>query len=201
MAELDVLVRTMPTPNPNAIKFITNHPIKRTGKATFEDPSETRGVRLADELFAVNGVLQLHMFENVVTVTHAESADIQKLKEEVSSVLRTRLAVHDPDFVLEEEKQRDLSALPPDIRRIEEILDETIRPALRADGGDLEVISYKDHILEVKYQGACGSCPSSLFGTLQAITGILQDEFDPELEIVVPDMEEIMGANPYSSYY
>ena len=185
MSELDVLVRTLPTPNPNAVKFISNFPIKNEGKATFENPAQTQGLVLADSLFNVVGVSQLHMFENVVTVTFTEDVDFLKAKDEVISVLKTRLPIHNADFQLENEKQmKDRSLLPDDIRRIEEILDETIRPALQGDGGDLDVISLHDHVLEVMYQGACGTCPSSMFGTLEAIKGILQEQFDPEIDVV-----------------
>jgi Fe-S cluster biogenesis protein NfuA len=71
------------------------------------------------------------------------------------------------------------------MRRIEQILDETVRMHLQGDGGDIEVLKYENHQLEVRYQGACGTCPSSVGGTLEAIQGILRDQFDPEL-IVVP---------------
>ena len=183
----EVLVRTLPTPNPNAIKFIVNCPIKMTGKATFEDPAQTKGLKLADDLFSVSGVKQLYMFENVVTVTHEEDINFEELKDNVIAVLKTRLPIHDPNFVLEEEKKKDRSQLSPEVQKIEEILDNTIRPALQADGGDLEILDYdkEENILEVQYQGACGSCPSSMFGTLEAIRSILKDEYDPGIEIMI----------------
>ena len=183
----EVLVRTLPTPNPNAIKFVVNCPIKNTGKATFEDSSQTHGLRLADDLFGVSGVEQLHMFENVVTVTHAEDVEFNEFRDNIIAVLKTRLPVHDPSFILESEKKKDRSSLSPELQQIEEILDNTIRPALQADGGDLEVLDYdhEEKILEVQYQGACGSCPSSMFGTLEAIRSILKDEYDPAIEIMI----------------
>jgi Fe-S cluster biogenesis protein NfuA len=52
------------------------------------------------------------------------------------------------------------------------------------DGGYLEVLGLTDHTLSIRYQGACGSCPSSLTGTLMAIEGMLKQEVDPELEVV-----------------
>lgn len=183
MSALDVLVRTLPTPNPQAIKFVSNFPIKNQGKATFENNEDPQGVRLAEDLFSIDGVKQLHMFENVVTVTFAEDADESKLKEAVTSVLKTRLPVHDPDFILEAERKRDRSHLSPELQEIEKILDETIRPALQGDGGDIEVIALEDHVLKVMYQGACGTCPSSMYGTLEAIKGILQDQYDPDIDV------------------
>ena len=56
--------------------------------------------------------------------------------------------------------------------------------ALMGDGGYLEVLGLNDHTLSIRYQGACGSCPSSLTGTLMAIEGMLKQEVDPDLEVI-----------------
>ena len=72
----------------------------------------------------------------------------------------------------------------PRLLKINEILDEKVRPYLAGDGGYLEIIDLKDHTLTIRYQGACGSCPSSLTGTLMSIESMLKTEVDPELEVV-----------------
>lgn len=183
----DILIRVLPTPNPNALKFVVNRPIKSKGSATFTRPSEALGVRLAEDLFRVEGVRQLYFFENVITVTHSEDADIDTMRLEIQSVLQTRLAVHDPSFLTDAERKRaEKPQLSGDLKEIDEILDETVRTFLQGDGGDIEVVSYspETHVLEVRYQGACGTCPSSLSGTLDGIQGILMQQFDPEIKIV-----------------
>jgi Fe-S cluster biogenesis protein NfuA len=180
-----VLIRIQPTPNPNALKFVMNMPVKMSGKATFSRPSEAVTVRLANDLFMIEGVRQLHFFENVVTVTYADDAYVDTLQLEVKAVLHTRMPTHDPNFLLEEEKKIvDRSSLSPDLQRIEQILDETVRMFLQGDGGDIEVLRYESHRLDVRYQGACGTCPSSVGATLDAIQGILREQFDPEIEVV-----------------
>ena len=72
----------------------------------------------------------------------------------------------------------------PVIAQINELLDERIRPYLASDGGWLEVVSLEDHTLNIRYEGACGSCPSSLTGTLMAIENMIKEEIDPEIEVV-----------------
>ncbi len=181
----EIFVRVQPTPNPNALKFVTNVNVKNEGKATFARPSEAVGIRLAEDLFAIDGVRQLHFFENVVTVTFADETDPDTLRLEVTAVLQSRLPVHDAGFLVEEERKKvDRSNLPPEIQEIESILDNTVRMYLQGDGGDIEVVALKDRLLEVRYQGACGTCPSSTAATLDAIQGILREQFDPELEVV-----------------
>jgi len=72
----------------------------------------------------------------------------------------------------------------PRIGEINMILDERIRPYLAGDGGWLEVVGLEDNILTIRYEGACGSCPSSLTGTLMAIENMIKEEIDPEITVV-----------------
>ncbi|MEE8222499.1 MAG: NifU family protein, partial [Nitrosomonadaceae bacterium] len=64
-----------------------------------------------------------------------------------------------------------------------ELLDEEIRPYLQGDGGDLHVLGIKDNVLSVHYQGACGTCPSSISGTLRGIENLLRS-IEPDIEVV-----------------
>lgn len=189
MTDLDVLVRVMPTPNPQALKFVSNRPYKLEGKATFSTVDEARGFVLLEGLFQIPGVEQLYLFENVLTVTFAEDYDPFDVQADVTSVIQTRMPAHNPNFQMEEERQKDRSHLPQEVQDIEEILDKTVRPGLQGDGGDIEVIHYdlESKTVEVAYQGACGTCPSAMFGTLEAIKGILQDLYDPEIDIAISD--------------
>lgn len=181
----DILVRSQSTPNPNAFKFVTNCSLKTEGKATFNSPEEAGDLILAHALFDIQGVTQVHFFQNSLTVTHSGQISEEALRDQVESVLKTRLPIHNPDFLSNDEKKpeklRNVSS--PELAQIEEILDRTIRPGLQADGGDIDVISFENHTLKIMYQGACGSCPSSMMGTLDAIQSILQAEFDPEIHI------------------
>lgn len=185
----DVLVRTQLTPNPYALKFVINATVKAEGKATFASPIEAEGLPLVYNIFLVDGVKQVHLFQNTITVTHTGELESGDLAEQVISVIRTRLAVHDPGFGVSAAatpaaKTHELQS--PEIRAIEEILDRTIRPGLQADGGDIEVISFENNDLRILYQGACGGCPSSMMGTLDAIQGILRQELSNDQLTVSP---------------
>ncbi|HSU26227.1 MAG TPA: NifU family protein, partial [Pyrinomonadaceae bacterium] len=72
----------------------------------------------------------------------------------------------------------------PKIAQINAILDERIRPYLAGDGGWLEVVGLEENRLKIRYEGACGSCPSSLTGTLMAIENMIRDEIDPDIEVI-----------------
>ncbi|HBG61850.1 MAG: hypothetical protein A2306_12095 [Omnitrophica WOR_2 bacterium RIFOXYB2_FULL_38_16] len=69
--------------------------------------------------------------------------------------------------------------------KIKAIIDETIRPALKRDGGDLQVVSYKDNVLSIKYQGACGGCPHAAMGTLRFIEQTLKEKVNPDIVVKI----------------
>jgi Fe-S cluster biogenesis protein NfuA len=184
MSSQEVLMRIQATPNPNAWKFLLDRPVLNEGKATYSTPDEAYGNRLALDLLAIDGVKQVHFFQNVVTITHRIDSDPEDIQKQVSSVIQTRLPVHDPSFGIAKSLKELRKNLPEEIQVIEEILDRTVRPGLQGDGGDIEVLKFEDDKVYVHYEGACGTCPSATTGTLMAIEGILRDEFNPNVEVI-----------------
>lgn len=182
--ESEVLIQVQPTPNPNAWKFILDRSVLSEGKATYSTAEEAFGNRLATDLLEVNGVRQVHFFQNVITITARFDVTEEDLHPAVVAVIRTRLPVHNPDFGVTQSKAALRANLPPEIQQIETILDNTIRPGLQGDGGDIELVKLDGKQLFVRYQGACGTCPSSTSGTLMAIEGILREQFQPDLEVI-----------------
>jgi len=75
-------------------------------------------------------------------------------------------------------------ALSGELAQIESIINADIRPALMMHGGNLEVVDYHDKVLRIRYQGACGCCPSALYGTLQMIETTLKEKFRPDISVV-----------------
>ena len=180
---LDVDIQ--PTPNPNALKFILNVPVKNTGNSTYKSPTECGENHLALELFKVRGIDQLHFFENVIAITKFSYEDWNSVETNVMAVLKTEMPKHNPDYNDTNPEADRRNNLSPELQEIEAILDKTIRPGLQGDGGDIQALTYQDNILMVKYQGACGTCPSSATGTLEAIKAILRDDFNPDIEVYI----------------
>ncbi|MDD4973592.1 MAG: NifU family protein [Bacteriovorax sp.] len=183
--EIELDIDIQPTPNPNALKFILNLPVKNTGNSTYKSPTECGENHLALELFKVRGVDQLHFFENVIAVTKFSYEDWDSVEKNVIAVLKEHMPNHDPNYSEPNPEADRRSALSPELQKIEALLDKTIRPGLQGDGGDIQALTYVDNILMVKYQGACGTCPSSTTGTLEAIKAILRDELNPEIEVYI----------------
>lgn len=76
------------------------------------------------------------------------------------------------------------------VRRIENVLDQHVRPALASDGGGIDLVDLKGDDLYVQYHGACGSCSSSIGGTLQFITDSLNNYLGTALAVKVTGMDE-----------
>jgi Fe-S cluster biogenesis protein NfuA len=184
MSQQEVLIRVQATPNPSAWKFVLDRPVLNDGKATYSTVQEAEHNPLAASLFQIDGVKQVHYFQNVITVTHQFDYESEKIQEQVCSVIQTRMVVHNPNQTVVDEKKMSRQNLSPELQEIEAILDRTIRPGLQGDGGDIEVLKYEENKVYVMYQGACGTCPSSTSGTLMAIEGILRDEFNPTVEVI-----------------
>ncbi|MBC97656.1 MAG: hypothetical protein CME63_07900 [Halobacteriovoraceae bacterium] len=177
-----------PTPNPNALKFILDKPVKLEGNSTYRSPVECGENLLAYELFKIRGIDQVHFFDTAITITKFGYEDWENIEEKLMNTIKENFPKHNPDYHDPDPEADRRAALSPELQDIEKILDKTIRPGLQGDGGDIMALSYEDNILLVKYQGACGTCPSSTTGTLEAIKGILRDEYNPEIDVyIAPD--------------
>ena len=181
----ETLIKVQATPNPNAWKYILNRPVLNEGKATYSNKEEAKHNTLAAALFDLEGVRQVHYFQNFITVTFMFDIDPEEMHSPVISIIQTRIAVHNPNQTVQDEKKIARKNLSLEMQQIEEILDRTVRPGLQGDGGDISVVKYEDNKVHVYYEGACGTCPSSTTGTLMAIESILRDQFNPQIEVVL----------------
>jgi Fe-S cluster biogenesis protein NfuA len=143
--------------------------------------------QISDKDFALSyrgGLLEDDSFNARNIVLFPLRYSKEEIQKNVCAVIHTRMPIHNPNFGLKDAKELKRKELSPDRQQIEEILDRTIRPGLQGDGGDIEVVEFKDNKVYVSYQGACGTCPSSTTGTLMAIEGILRDEFNSTVEVI-----------------
>ena len=175
-------MRVQNTPNPNAKKFILSQDVKEAGKVTFNSIDDCHHIDLARELYLLTNVTQVHFFENVVTITQNGLSQWDALEDNAKKVLTDFVPDHDPQFLTKEEEYR--KNLSPELKIVEELLDQHIRPHLQMDGGDIEVVALEENLLTIRYEGACGSCPSSQTGTLEAIRSTLRGEYNPDLDVI-----------------
>ena len=188
IAKKDILIRALRTPNPLAVKLVVNFPVKKEGKASWTKKEDVLDRPLFADFFNISGVSQIHVFENQITLSHKGILEFEEIEQKAEKIIKKWGPDHKPDFLSPEEQSRkkDRKILSEIHRQAEEILDRAIRPGLQADGGDLEIVSFKGNKVEISYQGACGGCPSSYMGTLSAIENILRYELKNEKIEVYP---------------
>ncbi len=169
------------TPNPHAVKFILKEPITSGTSRSFQSAEAASTDALASSLFAVGNVTSVFYMDRFITINKEEHVNWEDLLRRLAEPIRSAPAIMDAPLP---ETPKIAPGENPLLDQINAVLDVRVRPGLAGDGGGLEIIGLEDKRLIIRYQGACGSCPSSLAGTLYAIEQMLKDEVDPELEVV-----------------
>ena len=177
-----------PTPNPNAQKFILKEPLTWGISRSYDNAAAAADDPLASALFDIEHVTNVFYVDHWITVTQDGQADWPELLRKLAAPIREAPAADQGSAELAAQAQApSLEQMSPEDRdrleKINEILDEQVRPYLQGDGGDLYVMGLSGHQLTVHYQGACGSCPSSISGTLAGIESLVR-QVDPEIEVI-----------------
>lgn len=177
------VINIEPTPNPDALKFIVQPSILNSGTRSFKDFASAVGDPLASAIFALGNVTSVFYMDRFVTVNKEASAEWTNLIDSICEVVENLKTTLDA-AVVEGGKSPTPASSDEKLAKINQLLDDKIRPGLAGDGGGLEVISFDGTTLQISYHGACGSCPSSTSGTLRYIEGLLQQELDPSIRVI-----------------
>ena len=175
------------TPNPNAMKFILKEPLTWGVTYSYENAEQAQGDALAAALFNIEHVTNVFYVDRWLTVTQDGKADWPELVRKVAEPIRAAPAADAQSAATVAAATTAIADLSPEDQQrldtISALLDEQIRPNLKSDGGDLHVVGLAGNQLSVHYQGACGTCPSSISGTLRGIENLVRT-IEPYIEVV-----------------
>lgn len=179
-----MLVFTEATPNPNALKLLPQARLTSGERRRFTRRDGAAGSPLAGRLFEVDGIDEVFVAEDFVTVTRADDA-------EAWTTLRVRAIAALADFLTEARPAlSDEGAAAPRTAseieaRIQVVLETRVRPYVAGHGGDIRIARFEpaNGMLWVWLDGACGGCPSARL-TLKAGVEKLVREAVPEVERV-----------------
>ena len=175
------------TPNPNAMKFILKEPLTWGITRSYDNAEQAKDDALAAALFDIEHVTNVFYVDHWITVTQDGSADWRELQRQLAEPIRAAPAADEQSVAAAATATAAIADLSPAdqerLDKINELLDEQIRPYLQGDGGDLYVLGLEGNKLTVHYQGACGSCPSSISGTLTGIENLVRS-IEPDIEVV-----------------
>ncbi|MBC7501719.1 MAG: NifU family protein [Herminiimonas sp.] len=175
------------TPNPNAVKFTLHEPLTWGVTHSYENAEQAAGDALASELFDIEHVSNVFYVDRWLTVTQDGEADWPDLVRLIAVPLRAApAAATQSAATVAAASTAILDLSDEDLQRLDDIndlLDVQIRPSLQGDGGDLHVVGLAGNYLSIHYQGACGTCPSSISGTLKGIENLVRT-IEPEIEVL-----------------
>jgi len=172
------------TPNPSTLKFVVNKMVTKTA-IEFKNIDETKPSPLAKELFNFPYVKEVFIDENYISVSKYDAYDWNDITHELRSFIKLYIenggTVLDEEFLetpkIEKQKIENFDSLDTTSQKIINILEEYVKPAVAADGGNILFDSYdaEEKRVKVVLQGACNGCPSSTFTLKSGIENMLKD--------------------------
>ena len=182
------------TPNPSALKFVVSRMLTRTA-IEFKNIDQTAASPLAKELFKFPYVKEIFIDENYISVTKYDVNNWDEITLELRSFIKQFIenggTVLDENFVQETlveetKKTEEFDNLDVTSQKIINILEEYVKPAVAADGGNIAFDSFDEEnkIVKVILQGACSGCPSSTFTLKSGIEGLLKSMLNDDTIVV-----------------
>jgi Fe-S cluster biogenesis protein NfuA len=190
-----ISIYTEMTPNPETMKFVANKLLYPGKSIDFPDVSSAKPSPLAIELFGFPFIRSVFIASNFVTLSKTPETDWQDVIPTVRQFLKEYLeegkAVLNEDEVLsmKQEASNDVAADDDDVvKRIKELLDNYVKPAVEMDGGAIQFKSYQQGVVNLMLQGSCSGCPSSMITLKAGIEGMMK-RMIPEVKEVVAEAE------------
>ena len=182
--KIPVTVYGETTPNPAVLKFVANKKLTQTA-IEFKNIDQTEVSPLAKELFKFPYVKEVFIDENYVSISKYDSYDWNDITIEVRSFIKNFIenggTVIEEDLIVktdvhEKAQEEYFDKLDITSQQIINILEEYVKPAVAADGGNISFNSYNDttKLVSVTLQGACSGCPSSTFTLKNGIENMLR---------------------------
>ena len=170
------MIQTESTPNPNSLKFLSEKVISAIGTEEFQR-SNSKDLKnsFIKELLAFKGVELVLLSKNFLSVKKTDEVSWNDLKPMVISHLNHYFEKND-EPILKDNNSSSLSIEDENdtVKRIIDVLDTKIRPAVARDGGDIKFKSFENGVVKVELQGSCSGCPSSLMTLKQGVQNLLK---------------------------
>ncbi len=166
-----MFVQIETTPNPNSIKFLPGKIVSNNGSFEINDKNESNN-ELIRNLLSVNGVESIFLGKDFVSVNKYEDIEWENLKHIIISLINDYYS-DGKEYVIDKDLNENLENLKDIEKKIVQILNEKIRPAVAKDGGDIKFKEFKNGIVRVQLQGSCSGCPSSTMTLKQGVQNLL----------------------------
>ena len=170
------MIQTETTPNPNSLKFLSEKTISSIGT---EEVQKGKSKNLTNpfikELLEFKGVELVLLSKKFLSVKKTDEISWDVLKPMIISHLNDYFENND-EPILKGSKKTEINDNSDDetVKKIIDVLDTKIRPAVARDGGDIKFKSFDNGVVKVELQGSCSGCPSSLMTLKQGVQNLLK---------------------------
>ncbi len=166
-----MFVQTEITPNPNSLKFIPGKNVSNSGsfEVTKKDKVNNDLIR---NILSINGVVGIFLSKDFISVNKNNENSWDDIKHIVISHINEFYA-SGKEFVINKDLNEQNESLDEIEKRIIQLLEDKIRPAIARDGGDIKFKEFKNGVVKVQLQGSCSGCPSSTMTLKQGVQNLL----------------------------
>tara|TARA_Y100000590_G_C15188187_1_gene813961 strand:+ start:44 stop:601 length:558 start_codon:yes stop_codon:yes gene_type:complete len=182
-----MMVTTEHTPNPDTLKFLPGKKVSEAGPLEFTKNDKSIKVSLASKILSIEGTVMVFFGTDFITVKKEKDLNWKDLKHGIISEINDYYSKGNEVVVGKDSKDKFSKSEGSDsneiIKKINEILDAKIRPAVARDGGDITFKSFKDGVVSVTLKGSCSGCPSSIMTLKQGVQNLLC-HYIPEVKSV-----------------
>jgi len=189
-----ISIYTEMTPNPETMKFVANKLLYPGKSIDFPDVEVAKPSPLAIELFGFPFIKSVFIASNFVTLTKTSDTDWNDVIPAIRQFLKEYLeegkpVINEEDVVLVKSEGNIIDADDDDVvKRIKELLENYVKPAVEMDGGAIQFKSYQEGVVNLMLQGSCSGCPSSMITLKAGIEGMMK-RMIPEVREVVAEAE------------
>ena len=166
-----MFVQTEITPNPNSLKFIPGKIVSNSGSFEITKKDNVNN-DLIRNILSINGVEGIFLSKDFISVNKDNENSWDDIKHIVISHINEFYATG-KEFVINKNLNEQTESLDEIEKRIVQLLEEKIRPAIARDGGDIKFKEFKNGVVKVQLQGSCSGCPSSTMTLKQGVQNLL----------------------------
>ena len=191
-----ISIYTEMTPNPETMKFVANKLLYPGKSIDFQDEESASVSPLAMQLFTFPFIKSIFIASNFVTLTKTPDTEdwqdvIPSLKQFLKEYLEEgKPVINEEELAARKTESTNVVAADDDdvVKRIKELLENYVKPAVEMDGGAIQFRSYEDGKVNLMMQGSCSGCPSSMITLKAGIEGMMK-RMIPEVKEVVAEAE------------
>ena len=180
-----MFVQTQNTPNPNSLKFLPGKKVSNDIPIEITDKNKSNN-ELIRNILSINGVTGIFLSDDFLSVNKQEKIEWEDLKHIIISFINDYYSNGNEIVIDKKSKSSSKLSLSDVEKKIIDILETKVRPAVARDGGDIKFQEFKDGKVKVLLKGSCSGCPSSTLTLKKGVENLLCH--------YIPEVKEVLAV-------